>query len=73
MQETFCVYHGASQPRTEQPQIDRVLIAFLANEVKVLDERLPEALYLPAERRVLRRVVELARLYASGEARSRCR
>ncbi len=33
----------------------------------MLDERLLEALYLPADRRVLRRVVELANLYASGE------
>ena len=66
--ETFCVYHGDfEQLRAQQPQINQLLIAFLANEVKMLDERLLEALYLPAERRVLRRVVELANLYASGE------
>ena len=66
--ETFCVYQGDFERlRSEQPQINQVLIAFLANEVRMLDERLLEALYLPAERRVLRRVVELAELYASGE------
>jgi CRP-like cAMP-binding protein len=66
--ETFSVYAGDfEQLRSEFAQINQVLIAFLANEVKMLDERLLEALYLPAERRVLRRVVELAELYGSGE------
>jgi CRP-like cAMP-binding protein len=66
--ETFCVYEGAfEQLRKRQPQINRVLIAFLANEVRLLNERLLEALYLPVERRVLRRLVELARLYGTGE------
>ena len=43
--------------------VKNVLIAFLSNEVRVLNERLLEALYVPVERRVLRRLVELARVY----------
>src|SRR4029077_12086916 len=48
--------------------IDRVLIAFLAGEVRMLNERLLEALYLPAERRLLRRLHELALIYRSEDA-----
>jgi len=40
-----------------------VLIASLAAEVRLLDERLVEALYVPAEQRVLRRLLELSEVY----------
>ena len=40
------------------------LVAFLAGEVRVQNERLLEALYVPVQRRVLRRIVELAELYS---------
>src|SRR5262249_45041605 len=53
---------GSSIQRSTQ-----LLIGFLTNEVRMLNERLLEALYVPVERRVLRRVVELARLYGSDE------
>jgi CRP-like cAMP-binding protein len=49
--------------RQRYPAVDRVLIAFLAGEVRMLDERLLEALYLPAERRLLRRLRELSEFY----------
>lgn len=49
--------------RTRYTGIDRVLIAFLAGEVRTLDERLLEALYLPAEQRLLRRLHELSEVY----------
>jgi CRP-like cAMP-binding protein len=66
--ETFSVYEGDfHRLRGEHPEIDQLLIGFLSNEVRMLNERLLEALYLPAERRVLRRVVELAALYGSGD------
>jgi CRP-like cAMP-binding protein len=66
--ETFCVYEGEiARLRKEYPGIDRVLFAFLSNEVRILNERLLEALYLPAERRLLRRLAELAELYGSAE------
>src|SRR2546430_16843386 len=41
-----------------------MLLRFLTNEVRMLNERLLEALYVPVEKRVLRRLVELADLYA---------
>jgi CRP/FNR family transcriptional regulator, cyclic AMP receptor protein len=44
-----------------------MLVRFLANEVRMLNARLLEALYVPAERRVLRRLAELAELYRSSE------
>lgn len=66
--ETFCLYEREfDRVRREHPAVNDVLIAFLANEVRMLNERLLEALYLPAERRVLRRVAELADLYGGAE------
>jgi CRP/FNR family transcriptional regulator, cyclic AMP receptor protein len=62
--ETFAVYStDFAELRKQNPSIDRILIAFLVGQVRMLDERLLEALYLPAERRVLRRLVDLALLY----------
>jgi CRP/FNR family cyclic AMP-dependent transcriptional regulator len=62
--ETFCVYEGEfARLRREQPQVTELLIGFLTNEVRMLNERLLEALYVPAERRVLRRLNELTHLY----------
>jgi CRP-like cAMP-binding protein len=66
--ETFCVYEGDfNRLRREHPEVDQLVIGFLANEVRLLNERLLEALYLPVERRVLRRVAELAELDASSD------
>jgi CRP/FNR family transcriptional regulator, cyclic AMP receptor protein len=53
--------------RERYPGIDRVLIAFLAGEIRMLDERLLEALYLPAERRLLRRLRELSEVYGQPD------
>jgi CRP-like cAMP-binding protein len=62
--ETFCVYEGEFQRlRREHPEVNELVIAFLANEVRMLNERLLEALYVPVERRVLRRLNELAAHY----------
>jgi CRP-like cAMP-binding protein len=58
--ETLAVYKDDfDRLRKEQPSVNEVLFAFLAGEVRMLNERLLEALYLPAERRVLRRLTEL--------------
>jgi CRP-like cAMP-binding protein len=66
--ETFCLYEREfERVRHEHATVNDVLIAFLANEVRMLNDRLLEALYLPAERRVLRRVVELAQLYGGED------
>src|SRR5262249_60609384 len=65
--ETFCVYEGDfHRLRRKYPEVNQLLIGFLTNEVRMLNERLLEALYVPVERRVLRRVVELARRYGPG-------
>jgi CRP-like cAMP-binding protein len=62
--ETFAVLKTEfDRLRQRYPAVDRVLIAFLAGEVRMLDERLLEALYLPAERRLLRRLRELSEFY----------
>jgi CRP-like cAMP-binding protein len=66
--ETFCVYEVEfARLRKEHPSVDELLISLLATEVRTMNERLLEALYLPAERRVLRRLVELAEIYGGTE------
>ena len=58
--ETLAVYKDDfEQLRREHPSVDRLLFAFLVGEVRQLEERLLEALYLPVEQRVLRRLDEL--------------
>lgn len=54
--------------RDAQPSIDRILVAILAAQVRRLSTSLTEALYLPAEKRVLRRLVELGRVYRSADS-----
>jgi CRP/FNR family transcriptional regulator, cyclic AMP receptor protein len=54
--------------RREHPSVERVVTAFLAGEVRMLNERLLEALYVPTDRRVLRRLVELALVYGGPDA-----
>ena len=66
--ETFAVYQADfHELRRRHPEVDQVLIAFLVGAVRTLNERLLEALYVPADRRVLRRLVELAPVYAGNE------
>jgi len=65
--ETFAVYQSDFERLREQhPSVDRVLIALLVAEVRVLNERLLEAFYVPAEKRILRRVTELAAVFGSN-------
>jgi CRP/FNR family cyclic AMP-dependent transcriptional regulator len=67
--ETFCAVESEFRRlRKEHPSVDQLLIEFLANEVRMLNERLLEALYVPADKRVLRRLVELATLYGTGDS-----
>lgn len=66
--ETMAVYYGDfDRLRGRHPQIDRVLTAFLVGEIRRQNELLLDALYLPAERRVLRRLAELAEMYAGDD------
>jgi CRP/FNR family transcriptional regulator, cyclic AMP receptor protein len=49
--------------RQSFPAVDRILFAFLAAELRRQNELLLEALYLPVDRRLRRRLLELARIY----------
>jgi CRP-like cAMP-binding protein len=65
--ETFAVYRAEFERLLRnQPQTNDLLFRFLTNEVRVLNERLLEALYLPVDKRLRRRLVELAQLYGDG-------
>jgi CRP/FNR family cyclic AMP-dependent transcriptional regulator len=66
--ETFSIYQREfAQLRREHPAVNDVLVSFLVSEVRMLNERLLEALYVPVERRVVRRLIELAELYPSTD------
>lgn len=52
--------------RQEQPALAEVLIQLLSARVRQLNERLVEALYVPADVRLLRRVLELADDYGDA-------
>jgi CRP-like cAMP-binding protein len=68
--ETFCVVESEFRRlRREHPGVDQLLIDMLANEVRMLNERLLEALYVPVDRRVLRRLSELTVLYGAADDR----
>ena len=67
--ETIAVYRDDfAYIRKRHPAIDVMLFRFLTDEVRMLNERLLEALYLPVEKRVRRRLVELSQLYGDGDA-----
>ena len=68
--ETLAVYReDFARLRRRHPAVNGVLIAFLAHEVRRQNELLLEALYVPVERRVLRRLVELTNLYPAREGK----
>ena len=54
--------------RREHAGVSEVLIAILVGSVKRLSQHLLEALYVPSDKRVLRRLVELAAVYGSTDA-----
>lgn len=55
--------------RTSYPGVDRFLVDLLSARVDRLNRQWLEALYVPAERRVLRRLLDLCQLYAGDEQR----
>lgn len=62
--ETMAVYRDDFHAvRKRYPTVDGVLLRFLTNEVRMLNERVLEALYVPVEKRVRRRLAELSALY----------
>jgi CRP-like cAMP-binding protein len=52
--------------RRRHPSVERLLVELLAAQVRRLSAHVLDALYVPVETRVIRRMVELADLYASG-------
>jgi CRP/FNR family transcriptional regulator, cyclic AMP receptor protein len=66
--ETLCVARSSfDELRARHAAVDRTLVALLANELTRMNELLTEAYYVSADKRVLRRVLELARAYAADE------
>lgn len=59
---------GLDELRQAHPDVERFLIAALADEVRRLSARLLEALYVPVEQRLYRRLLDLHRLFGDGEA-----
>ena len=51
--------------RRRQPELTEVLVVLLAARVRQLNDRLLEALYLPADIRLLRRLVQLTAIYGA--------
>jgi CRP-like cAMP-binding protein len=54
--------------RREYPEVNDVLVQLLAARVRSASDRLLEAIFVPAETRVLRRLLELVRHYGESEA-----
>ncbi|MGW6330945.1 Crp/Fnr family transcriptional regulator [Nocardia rhamnosiphila] len=59
--------------RQRYPEIDRVLIDTLAAQVRRLSAQVLEALYLPVETRVVRRLVDLAAIYGGSSSTAEIR
>jgi CRP/FNR family cyclic AMP-dependent transcriptional regulator len=65
--ETYSLYRREfDQLRRDHPFVNQVLVAVLAAEVRRMDELIVEAFYVGAERRVLRRLRDLATVYGDG-------
>jgi CRP-like cAMP-binding protein len=65
--ETHCVHRiDFDGLRKSHPGTAEVLIAILSGQVRRLSRHLLEALYVPADKRVLRRLLEVAALYDDG-------
>jgi len=66
--ETFSVRKTEfDRLRGEYPGVNEVLVRLLAGEVRELDERLLETMYVSAEKRLLRRLCDLAEFYGRGK------
>jgi CRP/FNR family transcriptional regulator, cyclic AMP receptor protein len=66
--ETLAVYRtDFEELRRRYPQVDQVLVLMLAREVRRMDDLLSESYYVSAERRVLRRLLEVADAYGGAE------
>jgi CRP/FNR family cyclic AMP-dependent transcriptional regulator len=62
--ETHSIYRNDfMRLRREHPHVNEVLTGILAEHMRQLSEQLIEAYYVPADRRVLRRVRDLVEIY----------
>lgn len=67
--ETFSVHRvDFDAIRSRYPSADRFLWNFTVGEIRMLNDRLLEALYLPVDKRVRRRLVDMAELYREDGA-----
>ena len=65
--ETLALDRGTFERlRIDHPVVEHVLVTILSAHVRRLSARLTEALYVPAETRVLRRLENLAQLFGGG-------
>ena len=66
--ETLCVHRiDFERLRVLHPAVDRILVSLLARQLQRTNQLLSEALYVSAERRVLRRLLELGPVYGGRE------
>src|SRR2546421_133058 len=66
--ETHSVYRADfERVRREHPHVNDVLLGILTDRLRRLSDQVVEAYYVPADRRVLRRVCELAQAYGSAD------
>lgn len=66
--ETLVIHHDAFEElRREHPTVERFLVLVLAAQVRRLTGHLLDALYVPADTRVARRLLELHAVYDGGD------
>ena len=61
------LYDDFEHLRKRHPAVDRMLVTLLATQLKRMDQLLAEAYYETAERRVIRRLLDLGYLYGGDE------
>ena len=67
--ETVSIHRDTFETlKREHPAVETFLTGVLGAQVRRLSGQVLEALFVPAEKRVVRRLVELARLYGEGDA-----
>lgn len=65
--ETLALHRGEfERMRQDEPQVEHLLVAVLAAQVRRLSAQVLDALYVPAELRVVRRLHDVAQLYDDG-------
>lgn len=66
--ETLAIHRNDFEElRVRQPSIERVLVEALVTELRRLAVQLVDALYVPVDKRVWRRLVELAGVFGDGK------